>query len=198
MKNWNLIFRRTHLYLGLLLIPWLLVYAVSTLMLNHRGIMQALRAPDPQWVLLWEKDYQIDLPAAGAPLRETAQKIIEENGLDGAFGVNRQGQNLNINLFKFRTPQRLIYRIDQGRLVAEEKKFSWAELSLRLHFRTGYGQAGFLNNLWPLAVDLYCVTSIIWVLTGLYLWWKISTVRLAGWLTIASGLLAFLILLLTV
>ncbi len=198
MKNWNLIFRRTHLYLGLLLMPWMLVYAVSTLMLNHRGITQALRASDPQWVQLWQKEYHLALPESGASLRDTAAKVIAEHGFSGAFGVNRQGQSLNINLFKFWRPQRLIYQIDQNQLIAEEKKFSWAELTLRMHFRTGYGQPGFLNNLWPLAVDLYCLTSLIWVATGLYLWWKIPIVRRAGWLAIAGGLLAFIILLLTV
>ncbi|HAV61016.1 MAG TPA: hypothetical protein DCY13_01455 [Verrucomicrobiales bacterium] len=197
MKNWNLIFRRTHLYLGLLLIPWMLVYAVSTLMLNHRGITNALRPADPQWVKVWEKDYRFDMPADDVPLRETAGRILEENGLKGAYGVNRHGQTLNINLFKFWRPVRLQYQIQQGRLTAEEKKFSFAELMVRMHFRAGYGQPGFLNDLWAVAVDLYCITSLVWVATGLYLWWKISSVRRAGWLTIAAGALTFVILLLT-
>ena len=36
MNNTNLIFRRVHLYLGMLLIPWVLIYALSTFTFNHR------------------------------------------------------------------------------------------------------------------------------------------------------------------
>ena len=35
MKNWNLLFRRTHLYLGMLMLPWMAMYALSTVVFNH-------------------------------------------------------------------------------------------------------------------------------------------------------------------
>ena len=33
--------RRTHMYLGLALFPWMLMYALSTLVMNHRAMFIA-------------------------------------------------------------------------------------------------------------------------------------------------------------
>jgi hypothetical protein len=200
MKNWNLIFRRTHLYLGMALMPWLLIYAVSTFTFNHRESFRAYRATDPQWRPLWEKDYALDLPADASPetLRAAARRILDDNGLSGAFAVRRQGPRLNLNVQNFWHPRRLAYDFTTKKLRAEEKSFAWIEVLARLHERTGYGTGGFLNNLWALAVDVFCVTTLVWIATGLYLWWKLAATRRWGWLAIGGGLATLTVLALTV
>src|SRR5688572_28549200 len=105
MQNWNLLLPRTHLYLGLLLIPWLTMYAVSTVLFNHGEYFRQFRA-DPAWLPLWEKDYALDLPAANDGLRDIARKILGDLGLSGAFGVQRQGARVNINVPNFWRPLR--------------------------------------------------------------------------------------------
>lgn len=197
MKNWNVFFRRTHLYLGMLMIPWLMVYALSTVLLNHGGYFRQFRAADPQWIPHWEKDYALDLPSGNTSLRETARRILDENGLSGAFGVQRQSQRLNINVQNFWQPMRLTYDIEQKKLRAEKKKFSWVEVLIRLHERTGYGQPGFLNNLWAVIVDVFCVTTLVWIGTGLYLWWKLPITRKWGFITMGGGVVSIVILLWT-
>ena len=194
MQNWNLFLRRIHLYLGMLLLPWLLMYATSTILFNHRGHSSHGSGGDRQWQLLWEKDYKIDVPAGTDALRATAKRVLDDQGLTGAYFTQRQGSRLNINVPSFRQPLRLSYDIDAGKLRAEQRTNSWTEVLLRLHTRTGYGQPGLLNNLWALFVDLYCVTSLIWILTGLYLWWKLPSTRGWGWLAIAGGLASIAIL----
>jgi len=195
MQNWNILFRRTHLYLGMLLLPWMLMYALSTLLFNHDGYFRQFRVTDPQWLPLWEKDCTIEAPAGTEALRETARRLLEDNGLKGQFGVQRQGQRLTINLQNFRQPVRLTYDIAGKKLRAEKRKGSWAEVFIRLHQRVGYGHAGLLNNLWALAVDVFCVTTLVWIATGLYLWWKLPITRGWGWLTLGGGLLSIAILL---
>jgi len=190
MQNWNLLFRRAHLYLGLLLIPWVLVYAVSTFVFNHREHFREYRAADPQWLPLWEKDYTLPaLPAANNPtaLRAAAGTILAAQGMSGAFAVRRTGQGLMINVADFWHPHRLAYDAAAKKLRAEEKRFAGIELLARLHERTGYGQGGPLNNLWALMVDVYCVTTLVWIATGLYLWWKLSVTRRWGWLALGGG-----------
>ncbi|MSU24287.1 MAG: hypothetical protein EXS32_10745 [Opitutus sp.] len=200
MQNWNLIFRRTHLFLGMLLIPWMLIYALSTFVFSHREHFRAYRAPDPQWRAIWEKDASLAaLPAADdtAALRAAAQRLMAEHGVRGAFGVRRQGQRLNINVQNFWHPRRLTYDFSTKKLRAEEKRFAWIELLTRLHERSGYGQGGFLNNLWAVAVDVWSVTTLVWITTGLYLWWKLSAARRWGWLAIGGGLATIVVLLVT-
>jgi len=194
MKNMNLLFRRTHLYLGLLLLPWMVMYAASTVLFNHGEHFRKYRAADPQWLPLWEKDCAVEVPPGTDALRAAAQRILDENGLHGAFGVQRQGSRLNINVQNFWRPLRLAYDLERHKLRAEQKKFAWIDLLARLHQRTGYGQPGLLNNLWALFVDLYCVTSLVWIATGLYLWWKLPVTRGWGWLAIGGGLATISIL----
>ena len=195
MPNWNLVFRRTHLYLGLLLIPWLLIYALSTVLFNHRDIFRPHHGGDQQWTPLWEKDYAIAPPAGTEALRATAQRILDDHRIKGAFGVRRQGERLNLNVQNFWWPKRLTYDFNTKKLRAEERTFAATELLARLHTRTGYGQGGWLDNLWAFIVDAFCVTTLVWIATGLYLWWKLPATRSWGYAAIGGGALTIAILL---
>ena len=197
MKSTNLILRRTHLYLGMLLIPWLLIFGLSTLMFNHVDYFRPLRPADPQFVSLWEKDYTLPRPITDTNLREVVAQLLADNGLQGAFGARQQGNVLDITLQNFLEPTKLKYNLNTKQLRAEKKKFAWVEVLQRLHFRAGYNGSSLLANVWPVIVDVFCVTMLIWILTGLYLWWKIRDSRRWGWITIGGGMLTIALLLVT-
>ena len=91
MKNWNLLFRRTHLYLGMSLLPWVTMYGVSTFFLNHSEYFQLRRQAESPFLLLWEKDYAIEVPSGNDGLREVARRILADHNVVGGFGVQRQG-----------------------------------------------------------------------------------------------------------
>jgi hypothetical protein len=69
---------------------------------------------------------------------------------------------------------------------------------LRLHERTGYGQGGFLQYLWGFLVDAFCVATLVWILTGLYLWWKLAGTRRWGFVTLVGGAGTLALLLATI
>jgi hypothetical protein len=197
MKSTNLIFRRTHLFLGMLLIPWMFIYAFSSFMLNHGPYFRQFRPGPDAWTRVWEKDYRVELPAAQEELRTVAGTILNENGLGGSnYGVRRNGQRAIINVPRFLHPMRVTYQGAEGKLLAEQRDYSWMEMFLNLHFRAGYGQPGTLQNLWGFLVDLVCVSFLVWVVTGLYLWWKIPQTRKWGWLAISAGCVSFVAVLL--
>jgi hypothetical protein len=199
VKNWNLIFRRTHLYLGMLLVPWVLIYALSTVALNHAETFRPYRADGRSWLSVSEKDYAIDVPAGGGDaLRGTATRILADQGVTSAFGVQRQGPRLNITVPHFIQPARFVYDSETKKLRREKRSFSAVELLVRLHERTGYGRGGFLNNLWAFVVDLFCVTTLVWIGTGLYLWWKLANTRAWGFAAIGGGAATIVILLFSV
>jgi hypothetical protein len=195
MTNWNLLFRRTHLYLGMILLPWVTMYALSTVVFNHRDYFQKSRPTEPQWRPLSEKDYDIDVPATPEGLRDVARRILDDSGVKGSFGVQRQGQRLTINVPNFRQPIRLIYDIAQKKLQTEQRKTSWVEVLTRLHERTGYGRGGALDNLWAAIVDLFCLATLTWIATGLYLWWHLPATRRWGSVTIGGSIATIVILL---
>jgi hypothetical protein len=128
-------------------------------------------------------------------LREIARRVLDEQALAGAFFAQRQGQRLNINLPNFRAPVRLTYDGDQKKLRAEKRLFSWVEVFIRLHQRVGYGQAGLLQTLWGVLVDVFCFGTLAWIGTGIYLWWRIPATRGWGWLAIGGGIVSLMALL---
>lgn len=194
----NLIFRRTHLYLGMFLVPWIFIYAFSTFMLNHGPTFRALRPPPDAWDQLWQKNYSVDLPDSQTGLREWAEIALKENDLEvGAFGVQRNAERVLINANRFLRPIRMIYRIEDKKLTAEIREGSWVEAMLRLHFRHGYGQGSLMQWTWGFIVDVVCIAFLVWIITGLYLWWKISHTRNWGWVAIGAGVLSFVGLLIS-
>ena len=195
MNNLNLLLRRTHLYLGMLLLPWTLMYAVSTALFNHGAAAHGQPAAAAAWTLLWEKDLSLDLPAGNEGLRETARRVLNEQGLQGPFGVQRQGQRLTINVPNFLAPLRLTYDSEQKKLRAEKRSSSWTEVLLRLHNRAGYGQGGFLPALWGFLIDVFCFGALAWIGTGLFLWWKLPATRTWGWVALGGGVVTLAILL---
>ena len=198
MKNLNLVFRRTHLYLGMLLIPWVFIYAFSTFIFNHGSYFRTFRGEPSDWVKKWEKEYEVDLPQGQQNLRKLGNEILQEHGISNMrYGVRRTGQRLDINVQKFLTPERLVYLGEERKLVAETREFFWAEMFLRLHIRHGWAPQGFLQGLWSLAIDVVCFSILIWMITGIYLWWKIPSTRKWGFLALGSGFLSFLGLLWT-
>ena len=198
MNNTNLIFRRVHLYLGMLLIPWVLIYALSTFTFNHRDWFRGQFNQPDSWAQLWKKEYKADVPRQQPKLKEWARGVLDENGITGAFNVRHNRQSVLVNLIQFRNPIRVTYRKNSGQLLGEQKRTTLAEMMTRMHVRHGYGLGGVLYNSWAFVVDLVCFAIIAWTVTGLYLWWKLAATRKAGWVAILSGLATFLLLVFTI
>jgi len=68
---------------------------------------------------------------------------------------------------------------------------------MRMHFRGGYGQPTFWDKFWGFLVDLACVTIIIWIASGLIMWWRLPRLRAWGAIALGSGILSFLLLIWT-
>ena len=198
MNNTNLIFRRVHLYLGMLLIPWVLIYALSTFTFNHRDWFRGQFNQADSWTQLWEEEFKADVPRQQPKLKEWARSVLDENGIKGGFNVRQNPQSVLINLIQFRNPIRVTYQKNEGQLLAEQKRTTLAEMMVRMHVRHGYGRDGVLYDSWAFVVDLVCFAIIAWIATGLYLWWKIPATRKAGWVAILSGLATFLLLVFTI
>jgi len=45
-------------------------------------------------------------------------------------------------------------------------------------------------------VDLVCLGFIVWIATGIYMWWQLRRTRSWGFLALGSGVLLFLVFLL--
>jgi hypothetical protein len=190
--NFNLINRRTHLYLGLALIPWVLMYGLTSLFFNHSPFFKKLfNIGAVQWEVTLEQEYHRPVPK-NADLREVATEILDEFGFRNSFFVSRPVSNrININVRDFISGTRLTYYIDDEVLVVEERRNQFNTYMGQLHFRGGYQQDLFLDDLWALILDLVCVALVIWVASGIYMWWKLRKLRIWGAVALVAGLLSF-------
>jgi hypothetical protein len=188
--------RRTHLYLGLFLLPWLMIYGVSSFIIIHEAPFKSIKPPPNQ--ILFEKPYQRPVTEKDdkADLRAVAQEILKDCNLEGAFWVNKPDANtLHIERFSFRDSISLTYAIKEQKITAEHRSMPWPQVAVRMHFRGGYDQPDFGNKVWGFLVDLACVAIILWVCSGLIMWWRMPRLRAWGGIAVAAGVLSFALLL---
>lgn len=193
--NTSHLLRRLHLYLGLALLPWFLMYGVSSLPFAHNRYFETRDAAKglPLWKMRLERSYEAPVPAGQEELREFGRAILREVGLKPVnFGVYRQSPTrLIVNTYSFLESTRVIYAVDRKWLTVEERRFRFDQFLTGMHARGGFEQEGVLSDSWGVMVDLVCLAMIGWILTGYYMWWGITGHRRWGWVAILSGLAAF-------
>jgi hypothetical protein len=188
--------RRTHLYLGLFLLPWLIMFGVSSIPLNHNR-----PAAPPTWNKLAEMPFSAAVPVTNnnQELRGVGREMMNAAGVPGGFYVSRPNpRQINVNHPNFLGPTRIFYYIDEKRIVAERREFVPRAFITGLHTRGGYTLGGFWDSVWAVFVDLLSVGLLLWILSGLIMWWKIPGTgpRQWGWLALAGGALCFAVIML--
>ena len=192
--------RRTHMYLALFLTPWMLIYALSGLVLNHGQTVRAFYgAKFGQFEKVEERPYAAAF-SEGADTRMIGAQILEHLGLTGTFNV--QGQPNQPRLVITRNAafaaHRVTYFRTENRLLVEKQAFSAPVFVNRAHFRHGYEQPFLASKIWAVVVDLAVVGMLFWVLSGLWMWWEIKPARLTGAVFALIGVGMFGVLLVTI
>ena len=132
-----------------------------------------------------------------ANLDEIGARIFKDSGLDGSFGTYRPNERqIDVYVYTFWKSSQAKYLIDQKRLVVEDRRFRWDHFLTGMHARGGYEHPAFLEYAWAGVVDLVCLGFIVWIATGIYMWWQLRRTRSWGFLALGSGVLLFLVFLL--
>ncbi len=192
MKSFDLVNRRTHLYLGLFVMPWLMMYGLSSLMLSHPGWFPSEKAA--RWEPVFERKYEKPIPGQ-ANLRVVADDILKDCGLEGAFWAERPSPaEIRISRFRVRDETRVVYSIRDQTLRADRQQLSWNQVLQRLHFRGGFQQPSLGDDLWAVLVDVCCAAILIWIASGILMWWRLTRLRFWGAVALSGGILSFLLL----
>jgi hypothetical protein len=187
--------RWIHLYTGLFLLPWMLVYGTSAFCLNHnQWFIKKLNITPPRWELDREVGFTPD-DSFPSDFKQQASAIVKYLDLDGPHNVMMGQSNANqlmINRICATGNYRITWRKPRSLLVVEKQKsFSLYRLIHFLHFRGGYGQPYFAHIAWAVIVDAVAVSMWLWVVSGVYLWWRRARRPLLGAVCLAAGLLSF-------
>ena len=190
--------RRTHMFLALFLFPWVLMYALSTLVMNHRAIFVGAYGEGPI-PFVEERRFVYDgVFPENAELRTISKQILMSVGLDGAHGVSRRKDGtIAINRNDLVSPRRLTYSPADRTLVIERMQPRPNAFLERFHRRRGYATGYRLDTVWAVSVDLFIIAMVFWVLSGLWMWWEMKVTRLLGLVSLVGGVGVFALYLLT-
>src|SRR5215218_7423542 len=129
--------RRTHLYLGLALLPWFFMYAISSIPFAHTPFFDRLDAAKglPLWTLRATHSVDLPVPGESAELRGLGAALLRLAGVDaGNFGVYRQSPTqVNVYAYSFRHSTQLKYFADQKRMTVEDRRFRWDQFLTGMH-----------------------------------------------------------------
>ncbi len=188
------VLRWIHLYTGLFLLPWMLVYGASAFCLNHnKWFINELNITPPHWETLRRVDFVPDDAFPDEPAQQ-ARTILKMLGLDGAHNIMAQSNRnqMVINRICGTGNYRITWQPSHSQIIVEKQEsFSFYRLIHFLHFRGGYIQPYFVNITWAVIVDGVAISMWLWVFSGAYLWWRRSRKLLLGWTCLIVGALLF-------
>ncbi|MBM3787504.1 MAG: hypothetical protein FJW30_24375 [Acidobacteria bacterium] len=184
----SLLLRRVHMYAGLFLAPWILMYAASTFAMNHR--------PHDRKPPTFERERTETFPGEFAPEatpQQVALQLLAFLDLDGAHNVPRPAADgkLTIQRLDPLHPRRITYQPDTKALIVEKQVFETSAFLERMHRRRGYQHDYWLEDLWAISVDVTIAGIVVWALSGLWLWWELKVTRRIGLLSLAGGVALF-------
>lgn len=186
--------RSLHLYTGLFLVPWMVVYAASAFCLNHRQwVTEQFNITPPKWEPVQKLDFVPDDAFPQLP-KEQAMAILRHLDLEGAYRVQGKPNPNQMIIFRMcgTGNYRITWRRKQGLLVVEKQKpFSLYRLMHSLHFRGGYNQPFLPYISWAVVVDAVAVSIVFWVVSGIYIWARRPRKRLLGGICLIAGMLLF-------
>lgn len=184
--------RRVHLYLALFLAPWVLMYALSTMAMNHRHAFQEVygKGPPP-----WRAERTLTYDGTFAPdaaPRDISRQLLASLGLDGHHQVQRRPDGtIVINRQDLVTPRRITYTPATRQVAIERQEARPNALLERFHRRRGYGTGYALDTAWAVTVDLVIAACVFWAVSGLWMWWEMKPTRAAGAAALSGGMAVF-------
>jgi hypothetical protein len=178
--------RRLHMYLALFLGPWVLMYALSTFVMNHRVSFRGEPPAPPVWETISDADYPGEFPD-GAGRNEVARQILAGLAMEGAHQVTvREGKVVILRNRAVR-PVRITYDRPANRLLVERQVLEASAFLERMHRRRGFQHPYALEDLWAFSVDSFIAVMFIWALSGVWMWWEMKITRKWGLVSLLAG-----------
>ena len=189
MKQYYSLVRALHLYTGLFISPFVLIFSMSILVLNHPPYFNNLRAKkEPESTQTHLNNFQFqasDLLTAQSIIRqlEIAGEIdwISKTDSTFSFPVNKPGLNKWISL-----------NIKTGTVVIKQDEEGILKGTSYLHTMPGPHNASLRGNsffmkVWRVMTDVFVYLIVFSSVTGVFLWYFLKAERKLGVYALALG-----------
>jgi hypothetical protein len=187
--------RDLHLYFGLFISPFLLLFAASVFFLNHAKV-----APD-QWASVQTvRDVAIGdgiQQAQGKDAIAYAQAILAQVHLDGELGFTRLVRSTRHFVFPVSKPgleASVDVDLDARTATVSRRRTSVWEALAYLHKMPGPHNAAIRGNwfptrAWRVFADATIYLTLFITVSGLYLWWVLKAERRIGLSLLTAGII---------
>lgn len=200
MKKHYALVRSLHLYFGLFITPFVLIFSISVLVFNHPAFIDCLSPIRPSTETRTKLD---EIPYDTTDLL-TAKAIIEKLGIEGeidfishnndriSFPVKKPGFKIQIQVDKH-TDSVLITQQNEGfyRALTFLHSMPGAH-NVKIRGNSGYIQV------WRVLADVVVYLLLFLTISGVFLWYFLKVERNLGFFSIALGLIIFTSLLLII
>lgn len=183
--------RDLHLYAGLFLSPLVLVFALSTIILNHPGIRGGQPGSRPG---TRSETFRVRAPD-GVITMEQAREILRQVRVTGEIDYLRHSAGetrLTIPVIKPGEFARVEVDLRSGTATVDRRPQGLSGALIYLHKMPGPHNARFRGNWlytvwWSATADGFVGAVLFLTLSGLYLWWKVNSDRRLGWALLCTG-----------
>lgn len=183
--------RLLHLYAGLFLSPFLVVFALSAICLNHPGM--SAKPVEPT-----RREVAVQAPE-GLKGLDLAKEIMRHTGVQGEvefFPPDAQGPRISVPVG---TPSRKITinaNLSEKKATISERPTTFSERVNYLHKYPGPHLVGFRGNwvftrIWGVFADGTVYLVLFVTMTGIYIWFIVRSDRMRGLAFFAAGCICF-------
>jgi hypothetical protein len=189
--------RDLHLYLGLFISPFVLLFAASVFYLNHGKLVPVPAAPELFRDLHLPEGFE---KVQGREAVERARVILPQIGVEGEIGFLRYVAKDRHLIFPVaKAGGEATVDVDLGArtaTVTRRKMRLWESISY-LHKMPGPHNVNIRGNwigtrIWKTFADATIYLLLFISISGLYMWWAIKAERRIGSALLTAGVVTFL------
>ncbi|MCC7146062.1 MAG: PepSY-associated TM helix domain-containing protein [Phycisphaeraceae bacterium] len=175
------IMRKVHLYAGLVLLSFVVMYFVTGYVMIRESLFKGAEPVETTTTHAVALNLQLDDATLSAQLQEQfsipGKRAESRRRGDGTtlFSYFRPGRATEVTL----SPDRTLVTLKQT-------DRDWHGIMVGLHRLHGYG-GGWFYNVWALIYDLASAAMVVFALSGIYMWWKLSKRKWGGALVLLIG-----------
>lgn len=193
------IIRDLHLYLGLFISPFVLVFAVSVIFLVHSWLPRIGSVTTTKRIVSTAPLPERLETLSGRPLIEALKPVLEKAGVRGEIGFVRhvvQEEQLVIPVIVPGRETTVSLSLGTGEATIETRETGLADALVTLH--KSPGQHGpdirmnwFYMKAWRCMADATVYLVLFISVSGLYLWYALRNERAVGLILLCAGALSF-------
>ena len=172
--------RNIHLILGLLSVPFLLIYGVSAVQMAHQLPIERTLGAD---------EFEV---AAGLQPRPLAKLLMERKGYNGELGaIQTTPGGFTFTITSAGAQEQVLYVSKTGRTHIRSTSVNVPGVLNRLHHFHGFGHESAARNAWSAALALVSAMLLLLGVSGVYLWFQLNSERSTGaWLLFTNLMVA--------